>query len=265
MINLVFLVAVAAGLGAKHRPHSPIPSRQLQNGITMKILQLICLLCVSEAVAAGAFSFTDYAPAIPADAIYVDPSVSATHAERVQGLVNAAPEGQAFVFKAGTHFLGELSPKHNQQFYGQIVNGQLATILTGAATIAPGRFSYDPANKVYKLAGQTQSDKMTAVMPGADGKPTPMTLRPQERVSFRYDVLKNNKFLRHATLGTDWTDHTPRDFARLGPGSFFFDYDNDTIYLKDNPDDANAMIEPEKCMNCDEIREFPRKTGCPVG
>jgi len=25
------------------------------------------------------------------------------------------------------------------------------------------------------------------------------------------------------------------------------------------------IINPEKCMNCDEIREFPRKTGCPVG
>ncbi|MBM3861663.1 MAG: hypothetical protein FJ395_18730 [Verrucomicrobia bacterium] len=203
------------------------------------------LLAADPGSARNAMSerFNDHASAIPRDAVCVDPSVSATHAERVQGLINAAAEGQTFVFKAGTHFLGELKPKHRQQFYGQVVNGQLATILTGAKTIAPGSFTYDTANKVYKLVGQTQSDKMTAVMPGADGKPTPMTLRPHERVSFRYDVLKNNKFLRHATLGTDWTDHTPRDFARLGPSSFFFDYANDTIYLKDNPDDANALIE----------------------
>lgn len=201
------------------------------------------LAATTNARAVGAIIYTDHSKAIPSDAIHVDPSVSATHAKHVRGLIDAAPEGQVFVFKAGIHFLGELKPKHNQQFYGQVVNGQLATILTGAKTIAPGSFTYDTANQVYRLTGQTQPDKMTAVMPGANGKPTPMTMKPHERVSFRYDVLKNNKFLRHATVGADWTDHTPREVARLGPESFFFDYGSDTIYLKDNPGGTNTTIE----------------------
>ena len=207
---------------------------------------LLCLLLphlLGTVTAADGFPFTDYASAIPAEAIYIEPSESETHAREVQAKIDAAPEGQAFVFKAGTHFLGELRPKHNQQFHGQMLKGQLATILTGAAKIAPSRFTYEPASKTYKLIGQTQPDKMTAVMPGAKGKPMPMTLHPYERVSFRYDVLKNNKFLRHATLGTDWTEHTPSDFGKLGADSFFFDYANDTIYVGGNPGDANAVFE----------------------
>jgi parallel beta-helix repeat protein len=218
-----------------------VASRDGRGTSTFLALSFVAL-CASTSLASGAITFINHTPAIPQDAIYVAPSVSATHAKYVQGLIEAAPEGQAFVFKAGTHFLGELKPKHNQQFYGQVVNGQLATILTGANTIAPADWTCDRPNRVYMLTGQTQSDKKTAVMPSAKGGLMPMTLKPNHRVSFRYDVFRNDKFLRHATVGADWPDHTPSDLSKIAPGSFFFDYGNDVIYLKDDPHKPGAEI-----------------------
>ena len=131
----------------------------------------------------------------------------------LQARVNAAAPGTAFRLKPGLYRLSApIIPKDRDTFRGEpgaIVSG--AKILDG--WMANGRD--------WKVTGQTQQ---LAPHSGAT------CLNGYPRCRYPEDLFMDGSFLRHVDSR-----------ASLGPGRWFFDYANDTIYMRDNP--AGHVVE----------------------
>ncbi len=127
--------------------------------------------------------------------------------EDIQGKVNVATSGTVFKLKAGTHRLS--APVTLKD--GMTIVGESGTIVSGARVLT----GWVADGSDWKVIGQTQQ---IAPHPGAqclDGYP---------RCRYPEDLFMDNTFLRHVDSR-----------AALGPGKWFFDYQNDTIYMRDNP------------------------------
>lgn len=124
----------------------------------------------------------------------------------IQPVVDAHPAGTIYCLKAGAHRLQSITPKHNDQFwgeYGAILSG--AKVLTG--------WIQDGAR--WYVAGQTHAGTVD------NGGGAACTL---PRCGYPEDLFVNNVAKQHvSTLGS------------VGPGTWLFDYAADRIYVGDNP------------------------------
>jgi Ca2+-binding RTX toxin-like protein len=147
------------------------------------------------------------ATSAPAGAIVLHPG------DNVSAIVNAAPAGATFYFEAGVYRGVSLTPKNGQTFIGAE-----GAILNGSAVLT----NWTQSGNLWVIGGQTQQGPVNSsaeYLPGAVGKPE--------------------------TVFIDNTPLTAVDaLSKLVPGTFYFDYAADKIYIADNP--AGHTVEAGK-------------------
>jgi hypothetical protein len=144
-----------------------------------------------------------YASIPPNGTIVIKPGVP------IQPIVDQSPPGTAFWLKAGTHRLQSITPKAGMQFYGEIANGQLKTILNGA-TLLP---KFTATGRLYSVRNITPS-----------GQTSGQTIAGYEASGYSQDLFIDQVPLRHVNQKSD-----------VGPGKWWYDYANQTIFIGDNP------------------------------
>jgi hypothetical protein len=147
--------------------------------------------------------------AMSGDAIAIAPGMA------IQPIVDQSPPGTAFLLKAGIHRMQAIQPKAGMQFYGEIVDGDRRTILNGARVLD----KFEPAGKLYARrnlppTGQSHGEMQMGY----------------DRGSYSQDLFINHLPLRHVSRKSD-----------VKPGTWFYDYDQQTIFIADNP--AGKTIE----------------------
>ncbi|CAO3455829.1 hypothetical protein [Azospirillum argentinense] len=137
----------------------------------------------------------------PAGAIVIAPGAN------IQSIVNGAPAGATFWLQPGEYRLQSITPKDNQTFIGAegaVLNG--SKLLTGFTQESAGR---------WVIGGQTQQGERRET-----DKASPDAMRG----GYPDTVYVDDKPL------------TPVDaLSKLKPGTFYFDYNADKIYIGDNP------------------------------
>ncbi len=121
-------------------------------------------------------------------------------------IVNSAPEGATFWFEPGVHRLVSIVPKNNQFFIGA-----QGAILNGSQLIT----SFDRSGSTWVISGQTQEGLRNGTDHGADGA---------QRPGYPETVFINDKPLKPVDALT-----------KVVPGTFYFDYAADKIYIGDDP------------------------------
>ena len=133
-----------------------------------------------------------------------------------QAAVDANPPGTRFLILSGTHRFQSVNPKDDMAFRGEpgaLMTG--ARVLVGWATEGP----------LWWVGGQTQQ----GIIHGGCLPGFPRCSRPE-------DLFINEIPMRHVATKDD-----------VGPGSWFFDYDADRIYIGDDP--AGAAVETSVTRN----------------
>jgi parallel beta-helix repeat protein len=124
----------------------------------------------------------------------------------IQAAVDANPAGTSFLLKAGVHRMQEIKPKNGDSFTGEV-----GTILSGARLLT----SFDRSGAYWVASGQTQEGLTSDPIhcePGYEGCQWPE------------DLFLDDRLLQHVTR-----------LSAVSPGSWYFDYGADKIYLGDDP------------------------------
>lgn len=121
-------------------------------------------------------------------------------------IVNANGAGTTYYFRAGYHRHQNITPKNNDKFYGEY-----GAVLSGARVLQ--NWNFDGTN--YFVTGQTQQGFINGGASCIPGYP---------RCAVPEDVFYDETPLRSVP-----------SLASMGSGRFFFDYDADRIYIRDNP------------------------------
>jgi hypothetical protein len=140
----------------------------------------------------------------------------------VQALVNGAPTGATFWFAPGVHRVGGIVPKSNQVFLG--ADG---AVLSGAKLVT----SFSQEGGYFVASGQTQQGVRHATENGSAGA---------ERAGYPDAFYLDNHPLKPVDA-----------LSKVVPGTFYFDYDADKVYFKDNPagHTVEAAVAPSAFSN----------------
>jgi parallel beta-helix repeat protein len=130
--------------------------------------------------------------------------------ESIQAAVDANPPGTTFLIRTGLHRNQTVRPKDGQMFVGEP-----GAILTGAETIA----GWTPDGAWWSIGGQTRSPRIVGHCEAAS-----------PRCHHTNDLFVDSVTYEHVGSIGD-----------LGPGTWFFDYDADRIYLGEDP--AGRLVE----------------------
>ncbi|MBD3391456.1 MAG: hypothetical protein GF418_05355 [Chitinivibrionales bacterium] len=138
-------------------------------------------------------------------------TVTVAVGDNIQSAVNANPGTTVFVLEQGTHRLQSVEPKSGNTFIGEY-----GAIMSGARVLEDwqqdgGRWYHD---------GQTQEN------PEGSGctDDYPACIYPE-------DLFMDNEFLKQVlSLGA------------VGPGTWYFDYANDRVYMGDDPGEHTMEI-----------------------
>src|SRR5262245_28420776 len=149
------------------------------------------------------------ATSVPAGAIILHPG------DNISAIVSAAPAGATFYFEPGVYRGVSLAPKDGQTFIGA-----QGAILNGSAVLTNWRQS----GNLWVIGGQTQ----------------------QGRVNSSAEFLPSTQMPGHPdSVFFDNTPLKPVDaLSKVVPGTFYFDYAADKIYIADNP--AGHTVEAGK-------------------
>lgn len=124
--------------------------------------------------------------------------------DNIQAAINANPGATTFVLNPGVYRLLELTPKSGNTF-----RGSPGTILTGANLLT----SFTRSGQYWVAYGQTQGTppygQCQAATPGC---------------MYNEDLFLDDKPLKHVT-----------SLGAVGPGSWYFDYGANAIYMADDP------------------------------
>ena len=132
------------------------------------------------------------------------PTVAVTTRDDLARLVELSPPGTTFVLEPGVHRGHTIVPRDRQVFLGRpgaVMSG--AVVLTG----------FSRQGEVWALGGQSAE----AVVHGQCEPDRP-------RCNYSHDLFIDDGVLRH--VGS---------VSEVGPGTWFFDYERDTVYLGDDP------------------------------
>lgn len=124
----------------------------------------------------------------------------------IQAAVDANPAGTAFLLKAGLHRMQRVSPKN-----GNVFAGEPGTILSGARELT----TFARSGNSWVVGGQTQQGRPTEPRRCQSGK---------EGCQWPEDLFVDDRLLLRVT-----------SLAQVGPGTWYFDYGADRIYLGDDP------------------------------
>jgi hypothetical protein len=120
--------------------------------------------------------------------------------------VNAAPEGTAFTLRAGVHRLQQFTPKSGQSF-----TGETGAVLSGARVLT----DWTRDGSLWVHGGQTEQGEVRLAQSCDLG---------HLRCANPEDLFVDDSVLEH--VGT---------LAEVRPGTWFFDYDADRVYMADDP------------------------------
>ena len=124
--------------------------------------------------------------------------------EDFQAAVDAHPAGTQFLILSGTHRFQSVEPKDGMSFVGQP-----GAVMTGARVLS----GWTSDGSLWWVGGQTQQ----GFIHGSCEAAYPRCERPE-------DLFINGVPMHHVATQ-----------AEAGPGSWFFDYDADRIYIGDDP------------------------------
>lgn len=165
---------------------------------TLWLLALLALLWTGSATA------TNHPPLIPDQdnpapfQVYISPG------ERIQAVIENHPPGTTFIIGAGIHRRQTITPRDGDSFIGES-----GAVLNGANLIT----EFVAFGDVWIIEGQDQ-------IGWAAGE----CIEGFERCSYGEDLFLDDVPLQHVTS---------RD--QVGPGRWYFDYDNDRVFMGDNP------------------------------
>ena len=149
------------------------------------------------------------ATSAPTGAIILHPG------DNISALVSAAPTGTTFYFEPGVYRGVSLAPKNGQTFIGAE-----GAILNGSAVLT----NWTQSGNLWVIGGQTQQGRVNS-----SAEFVPGTQRPGNP----------------ETVFLDNTPLKPVDaLSKVVPGTFYFDYAADQIYIADNP--AGHTVEAGK-------------------
>jgi Ca2+-binding RTX toxin-like protein len=140
------------------------------------------------------------ATSAPTGAIILHPG------DNISALMSAAPTGTTFYFEPGVYRGVSFAPKDGQAFIGAE-----GAILSGSAV----RSNWTQSGNLWVIGGQTQQGR---VHPNAEFEPG--TQRP----GYPETVFLDNTPLKPVDA-----------LSKVVPGTFYFDYAADKIYIADNP------------------------------
>ncbi|MBD3393775.1 MAG: hypothetical protein GF418_16710 [Chitinivibrionales bacterium] len=140
-----------------------------------------------------------------ADTVYLDVGAS------FKDSVDAYPGGTVFVVRAGEHRMQEVAPKSDNVFVGE-----QGAIMNGSRLLT----NWDKSGDVWVHGGQTQEGEQRGRC--VDG--LPRCDRPE-------DLYVDDMFV--VEVGT---------LADLRPGTWYFDYEADCVYMADNPDGRKVEV-----------------------
>jgi parallel beta-helix repeat protein len=169
----------------------------------------VVLLCLG-----GSVTSAQSPPSTPRNVRVVAGAITASQeilpGQSIQTAVDAAPPGSSFLLKAGVHRLQSVQPKNGDSFVGEE-----GTILSGARLLT----GFTQQGAAWFVGGQTQEG-------GAHGE----CLASAPRCDRREELFVDSVRQRH--VGS---------LSAVGPGSWFFDYGADRIYIGTNP--AGHVVE----------------------
>ena len=122
----------------------------------------------------------------------------------LQAIVNSYPENTTFILQPGTYRLQSVQPKNGDTF-----TGQPGALLSGAQLLT----SFTQVGSLWAVKGQTQQGQINGVCDAAH----PGCIYPE-------DLFFDSRPLLHVT-----------SLSAVSPGTWYFDYPNQTIYFADNP------------------------------
>lgn len=145
----------------------------------------------------------------PTDAPVTDPAVVLDVGDDFQAVVDANDPGTRYVVAAGLHRLQQVVPQN-----GDVFVGEDGAVLSGARDISDNAVEWQSDGGQWYLEGQTQEGPARGQL--KDGG-RPRDLNPE-------DLFVDGQRYVHV-----------EDLGLLEPGSYFFDYQRDRIWLAGNP------------------------------
>lgn len=145
-------------------------------------------------------------PGAPADAVRLEVG------DDFQSVVDETPPGSTFVIASGIHRLQQVVPRDGDRFIGES-----GAVLRGSQVLE----SFEEADGLFVVSGQTQQNEVGGFDFMEEGR---------ERDAYPEELFFDGERLRH--VGS---------VDEVEPGTWFFDYDADRIYLADDP--AGHLVE----------------------
>ncbi|HIN03800.1 MAG TPA: hypothetical protein EYM66_01930, partial [Candidatus Poseidoniales archaeon] len=172
----------------------------------------LCTVVILLTASLSGCTGTETGDDTPADTQEVEP-IEIYPGEDIQYIVDISPANSTFLLKAGIHRMQELYPRAGDTFEGE--NG---TILSGALVLT----EFSRSDDLWYSANQTQEGPRH----GDQLDPEKGWVCPDEypRCDRPEDLYFNDEPLLH--VGS---------LEEVASGSWFFDYDNDTIWFADDP------------------------------
>lgn len=131
----------------------------------------------------------------------------------IPALIDQYPPGTVFLFRSGEYRGVSIAPRD-----GDVFVGEPNTILNGSKLIEASAFRQE--GNVWVLDGQTQRDWRHG-----------NCLDSAPRCNYAYTLYFNNQFLPEAN-----------SVVEVGAGTWFFDYDNDRVYLGSDPNGQRVEL-----------------------
>lgn len=128
-------------------------------------------------------------------------------------LIAANPPGTRFLLAAGIHRMKQITPKEGNIFTGVYKKGKLASILSGARVLSNWQFE----RGYWWVGGQTQRGENPV-------PPNECCIVTDSCCSLPEDLFMDNELKKR--VGS---------LLEVRPGTWFFDYDANRIYVGDNP------------------------------
>ncbi len=147
---------------------------------------------------------------VPSAATCVSSGTMLCPSDDLQAKVTAAGSGATLTLQPGVYRMQSVTP-----LTGQTMQGQPGAILSGAKVLT----GWSPSGAAWYVGSQTQRRGPTPIDPA-----NPRCVTTSPRCDSAEDVWINNVLNTHVgSLG------------QVGPGTWYFDYAADRIYLGDNP------------------------------
>lgn len=146
------------------------------------------------------------------DVSYGD-SVTVTPEMDIAAIIARNPAGTVFLFRSGEYRGVSIAPRD-----GDVFIAEPNTILNGSKLIATSDFRQE--GNVWVLEGQTQRDWRHG-----------NCLDSAPRCNYAYALYFNDQFLPEAS-----------SVAEVGAGTWYFDYDNDRVYLGSDPNGQRVEL-----------------------